>query len=66
MDAIDKAIDRAGGLAKLADHLAVTYQAIQYWRRGGVPPQYWAAIQDKTGVTRDELYEQYIRAKGAE
>lgn len=34
MNAIFKAIEIAGGAAKLADQLGVTYQAVCFWRDG--------------------------------
>lgn len=45
MRAIDVAIEAAGGLRQLAAGLGVSYQAVQKWRDGSVPPGRAASIE---------------------
>lgn len=60
MEAIARAIEAAGGPAKVARLLGVTTQAVCFWRDGRreVPERYGAAIESACGatVTRRELW----------
>lgn len=42
---IARAIAKAGDHVKLAKHLSVTYQAVNYWRRAGAPSWRREAIE---------------------
>jgi len=42
---VAKAIAKAGDHVKLAKHLSVTYQAVNYWRRAGAPSWRREAIE---------------------
>lgn len=64
MKALERAIEVAGGLTKLADRLEVSPQVIVNWRkRGNVPPDRVLAIEAATvdadsglpAVTRHDL-----------
>lgn len=49
MNAIEKAIEVAGGVTKLADKLDVSPQVIVNWRkRGNVPPERVLAVEAAT------------------
>jgi DNA-binding transcriptional regulator YdaS (Cro superfamily) len=58
MQALERAIEAAGGLTKLAAKLAVSPQTISNWqRRGSIPPTRVIAIETATNrrVRRGEL-----------
>lgn len=57
MTPLDRAIEHCGGLGRLADSLKVTYQAVQKWRKKGVPAERCRDVEAVTGgaVTRYEL-----------
>lgn len=52
--AVDEAARRAGSLSQLAKCLGVTRQALQQWRRNGVPPDRVLALEELSGVSRYE------------
>lgn len=51
--ALERAIDAAGGLTKLAESLGVTKQAVAQWDE--VPPLRVLAVERVSGVSRHEL-----------
>lgn len=51
--ALERALDRAGGVAKLAEALGITSQAISQWRQ--VPHERVLAVEKITGIPRYEL-----------
>jgi DNA-binding transcriptional regulator YdaS (Cro superfamily) len=51
--ALRRAIEAAGGLAKLAEPLGITVQAISQWDE--VPPLRVLAVERVSGVPRSEL-----------
>lgn len=56
MDALNKAIETAGGVGVLASSIGVTQTAVSNWRvRGTVPAVHCAAIEQCAGVMRWEL-----------
>jgi DNA-binding transcriptional regulator YdaS (Cro superfamily) len=56
MNALNLAIQKAGGMQPLAALLGIRYQAIQSWRALGRPPaERCLAIERLTGVSRHEL-----------
>jgi DNA-binding transcriptional regulator YdaS (Cro superfamily) len=58
MNAVDRAIEAAGGLVGLAQVCGVKYQAVQKWRRTGrVPAERVLEIERHTGVSRHDLRE---------
>lgn len=52
-EALRRAIDAAGGLAKLAEPLGISMQAISQWDE--VPPLRVLAVERVSGVSRQEL-----------
>ena len=59
MNAVEKAINNAGGVKKLADAMGIKYQLLQKWRKRGFVPHYRAAqIEQITDgkVMRHELF----------
>lgn len=55
-EALKKAIDKAGGMTKLARKLGVTPQCVYGWVvRQRVPPQQCSRIEAATGVGRKQL-----------
>ena len=57
---MQKAIDNAGGLTKLAASLGVMKQAVNNWRTRGRPPVMYALrIEQLTGVSRRELCDEW-------
>lgn len=57
-DALQKAIEAAGGQEILAKHLGVPQSLISYWlnkAKRGVPAERVPAIEDITGIPRHEL-----------
>jgi len=61
---LQRAIDAAGGVAKLARLVGVTSQAISQWDR--VPAERVLAVEDATGVPAHELRPDVYRAPAAE
>jgi DNA-binding transcriptional regulator YdaS (Cro superfamily) len=57
MEPIKRAVEIAGGPAKLAAILGVTTQAVCFWRDGKrrLPAEQCAAIEQATGVLRRDL-----------
>lgn len=57
MEALDRAIDAAGGVGLLAAALGVTQAAVSNWKQRGVPPKQCRAIEEATAgvVKRHEL-----------
>jgi len=56
MDALNTAIQTAGGVTKLADILGVRQNVVSNWRmREQVPEEYCAAIEIATGVRCEVL-----------
>lgn len=57
MSALERAIERAGGLSALASAIGVTPQVVVNWRKRGVPPERCAEIERATEgtVTRADL-----------
>lgn len=53
MTALERAIDAAGGAARLAEQLGVKVQAIYQWER--VPPLRVLEVERISGVSRNEL-----------
>ena len=51
--ALLRAIEAAGGLAKLAEPLGISVQAVSQWDE--VPPLRVIAVEQITGVSRQEL-----------
>lgn len=63
MNAIDRAVERAGSRAAFAEKLGVTPQAVCQWsRRGWVPPARALEIEDLYGIPRAELMKPSLRA----
>jgi DNA-binding transcriptional regulator YdaS (Cro superfamily) len=57
-EALERAVELAGGQKPLADLIGTTQPNIWYWlnkSKRGVPSEYAAAIEEATGVTRHEL-----------
>lgn len=52
-DALQRAIDKVGGLAGLAGPLGISIQAISQWDE--VPPLRVLAVEGVTGISRHEL-----------
>lgn len=56
MNAIEQAIEIAGGQARLARQLGVVPMAVSQWkRRGQVPASRCLAVEEATGVSRFAL-----------
>jgi DNA-binding transcriptional regulator YdaS (Cro superfamily) len=56
VEAIDEAIDRAGGVIKFAKAMGVTHQAVYNWRkRGWVPPERAVIIEAVFKIDRNRL-----------
>lgn len=57
MDALEKAIEAAGGLSELARRMTIKPQVVNNWRTRGVPAERVLAIEEAAGgvVTRFEL-----------
>lgn len=52
-EALLRAIEAAGGLAKLAEPLGITAQAVSQWDE--VPPLRVLAVEKLTGISRSDL-----------
>lgn len=57
MNALDMAIEKAGGVCRLADQLGVGQSVVSNWRASGgrVPPKRVRAVEEITGISRHEL-----------
>lgn len=57
MEALNEAIERAGGVRKLADAIGVGQSVVSNWRlrKSLPPPEYCASIEAATGVSRRDL-----------
>lgn len=63
MNAIERAIERAGSRAAFAEALGVTVQAVCQWvRRGWVPPARALEIEDLYAIPRIEMMKPELRA----
>ena len=60
-DIIALAIERAGGVSRLARALGIRYQSIQIWRR--IPADRIVAIEGATGIPREQLRPDLYRRK---
>jgi DNA-binding transcriptional regulator YdaS (Cro superfamily) len=54
-DALQRAIKSAGSGIKLAKAIGVSRQAIQQWKRTGVPAVRCADVERATGISRAKL-----------
>jgi DNA-binding transcriptional regulator YdaS (Cro superfamily) len=52
---VDSAIRASGGLAALAKALGISPQAVDKWRRKGVPAERVLAVEATSGISRHEL-----------
>ncbi len=56
VEALDEAIDKAGGIIKFARSMGVTHQAVYNWRkRGWVPPERAVIIEAVFKIDRNRL-----------
>jgi hypothetical protein len=56
VSAIDRAIERGGGIVRFARSLSLTHQAVYNWRkRGWVPPERAVVIEAIFGIDRNQL-----------
>lgn len=57
MEALQRAIEAAGGLSELAGRMKVKPQVVSNWRTRGIPPERVLAIEEAVqgAVTRFEL-----------
>lgn len=55
MNAIDKAIEVAGGVTRLAEKLAASPQVVANWKKRGVPAKRVLDVESATGIPRHEL-----------
>jgi DNA-binding transcriptional regulator YdaS (Cro superfamily) len=62
-EALDKAIQQAGGVSALALELGITRQAISQWDE--VPPLQVLAVEKASGVPRHELRPDIFGAEAA-
>lgn len=53
--ALNEAIEKGGGIVKLAKTLNVTISAIQQWRTRGLPSKRAKALETASGVPRARL-----------
>lgn len=65
MDALEKAIENAGGLSALANMLGVKPQVVQHWRKRGVPAKRVLAVEAAGRVPRHELRSDLYPAEAA-
>jgi DNA-binding transcriptional regulator YdaS (Cro superfamily) len=52
---VDRVIKAVGGLGALAKRLDISRQAIDKWRRAGVPAERVLTLESISGVSRSEL-----------
>jgi DNA-binding transcriptional regulator YdaS (Cro superfamily) len=52
---VDRVIKVAGGLGALAKRLRISPQAVDKWRRNGVPAERVLTLESISGVSRSEL-----------
>lgn len=52
---VDRAIDGGGGLRPFAKAIGVSYQAVQKWRRSGIPAERVIKVEEVSGVSRFDL-----------
>jgi DNA-binding transcriptional regulator YdaS (Cro superfamily) len=53
---IERAVDLAGGIYKVAESMKISHQAIQQWiYNGHVPPKRIIKLEQLSGVTRHEI-----------
>jgi len=52
---IDRAIKASGGLGALAKAFGISPQAVDKWRRGGVPAERVLSLEEISGVPRTAL-----------
>ena len=57
MDALQRAIEAAGGLTRLAERIGVSPQVVSNWRSRGIPADRVLAVERATNgkVSRSEL-----------
>jgi DNA-binding transcriptional regulator YdaS (Cro superfamily) len=56
LKALESAIEKAGGLSGLSRLIRVSRQAVLQWRmNGAVPPKKALAVEDATGVSKEQL-----------
>jgi DNA-binding transcriptional regulator YdaS (Cro superfamily) len=56
MEALEKAIEKAGGIAALASLIGVATSSPSMWKaRGRVPAEHCPAIEKETGVRCEDL-----------
>jgi DNA-binding transcriptional regulator YdaS (Cro superfamily) len=55
LQALDEAIDRAGGVTALAKALGIFSQAVSQWRHNGIPPYRVIDVEQLSGVPRWRL-----------
>jgi DNA-binding transcriptional regulator YdaS (Cro superfamily) len=59
LDALERAIEQAGGLTRFAASLEVAYQLVQGWRvesrKFATPAEYVLRVERVTGVPRHQL-----------
>lgn len=53
--AVRRAIESGGGLQSLASKVGVKYQAVQKWRKKGIPAERVLSVEAASGVSRHEL-----------
>lgn len=52
---VDRVIESVGGLGALAKRLGISPQAVDKWRRKGVPAERVLTLESISGVSRSEL-----------
>jgi DNA-binding transcriptional regulator YdaS (Cro superfamily) len=52
---IERVISIAGGLGALAKRLGISPQAVDKWRRNGVPAERVLVLESMSGVSRSDL-----------
>lgn len=57
MTPVDRAIDAAGSVSKLAEKLGIVQQAVSNWRSRGskIPAEYCPVIERELGIPCEEL-----------
>lgn len=54
-EALQQAIDAAGGLRALARKLEISAPSIVGWRTSGIPAERVLAVEEETGISRHHL-----------